>query len=396
MNKKSPTKSIKVAVLLGQLSVIGGVGIAAVNEVRELRKLGVDAELVILYRKKEFNSIKDFNAFDIPVIFLSDCLPSVLRINFKFPLFSFFSFFHISSIFWAPFLIKKRRYDVILVHETYNCFSAIAAAKLTRAKLVSYLWDPVSYIVPRVYGEKLPKFLLPFLRTFTLFIDKQIFKKSDIVLLGSDLHKETFKSFDNGKPFMILPTGTKVLKTLPQKRNKTIISLTKWDKGKDPEFLLKLAKELKSDFLWLVVGNWSDRNQYREFQKEIKTMGLEGKVKLIGKVTEEEKTKLLSQARVLVHPIVEAFGMFALEAAGCGCPFIIPQNSGVTELFKEGEHGYFPKEGDVVLFSEKLELLLNNEEKALKMGEEAWNQAKKYSWNEHARRLLTIFNQVSK
>ena len=34
-------KKIKIAVLLGQLSYLGGVGFAAVNEVKELRKKGI-------------------------------------------------------------------------------------------------------------------------------------------------------------------------------------------------------------------------------------------------------------------------------------------------------------------------------------------------------------------
>jgi len=387
MTEKDLRESAKVAVLLGQLTVLGGVGIAAVNEVRELRKLGIDAELVILYRKKGFNSIRDFDAFDIPVVFLSDLLPPFLRINFKFPFFSFFSFFHISSIFWAPFLIKKRNYEVILVHETYNCFSAIAAAKVGKVKVVSYIWDPVSYIIPRIYGNKLPKFLLPFLKSFSIFIDKQIFKRSDVILLGSNLHKKTFETFDKEKPLVILPAGTEILKNPPKVRGRIIISLTKWDKGKNPEFILKVAKELRGDFQLLVAGNWSDQRQQTEFKKEIKRMELEKKVKVIGKVTEEKKIKLFSQARVLVHPIVEAFGMFALEAAGCGCPFILPKGSGVTELFREGKHGYFPDENDTASFAEKINDLLKNEKKAEEMGREAWKQAKKYSWKEHALKL---------
>ncbi len=103
---------------------------------------------------------------------------------------------------------------------------------------------------------------------------------------------------------------------------------------------------------------------------------------------------LFSQSRVLVHPIVEAFGMFALEAAACGCSFIIPKNSGVTELFEEGEHGFFPKEGDLKTYVEKISLLLNNEDLAIKLGTQAFHQTQKYSWKEHALKLNKLIKET--
>jgi len=96
----------------------------------------------------------------------------------------------------------------------------------------------------------------------------------------------------------------------------------------------------------------------------------------------------------LVHPIVEAFGMFALEAAGCGCPFIVPNGSGVTELFVNGKQGYFLPEGDLNSFVAKLNLLINNEEKAIRMGQEAYGVAKKYSWEKHAGRVKNALEDL--
>jgi glycosyltransferase involved in cell wall biosynthesis len=108
-------------------------------------------------------------------------------------------------------------------------------------------------------------------------------------------------------------------------------------------------------------------------------------------VDEERKTKLFLSARVLVHPIFEAFGVMGLEAAACGCPLIIPRGSGVSELFEDGVHGFFPKEGDVETFANCLDLLLADERKALKMGEAAWKVAKRYTWEAHARKILEVF-----
>ena len=204
--KNFPKKKVKIAVLVGQLTHLGGVGIAAVNEVRELRKMGYDAELVVLFRKKEFDSQKIFKANDIPLIFFSDDLPRFLRINFKFPFFAFFSFFHLSAVVYAPFLVKKRGYQTIICHETYNCLAAIAAKKYTGAKLISFIWDPASYIVPRVYGQGRLKFLMPVLKQLASSLDKFILKNSEVVLLCSSLHQKALASLNQ---------KTKLIKVFP-------------------------------------------------------------------------------------------------------------------------------------------------------------------------------------
>ncbi len=384
--------NIKVAVLVGQLAYIGGVGIAAVNEVRGLRKLGIDAELVVLFRKKEFEWVKTFEAGDIPVIFLSDRLPKFFRLNFKIPFFAFFSFFHISAIFWAPLVIGK--YDVIIAHETYNCFSAIVCAKLLKIKLMAYLWDPVSYIVPRVYKKKIPSFLFSAVVFISKAVDRFIIKNSDLVILGSGLHEKLVKEIISPKKIIKIPVGTKVLKKVNFEREPIVIALTKWDKGKNPEFLLEIAKKLKGQFKFIIAGNWTDQKQKEEFEQKIGEMELTEKVFVAGKVTEEEKFKLFSQARVLVHPIVEAFGMMALEAAACGCPFLIPKGSGVTELFINKEHGFFLNEGDLEAFIEKTNQALSNQKASALMGEKAYNCATAYSWESHACKIKKAVEAV--
>ena len=383
-------KNMKVGVLVGQLSYVGGVGITAVNEVRELRKLGVDAQLIVIFRKKNFDSLKDFSAQDIPVVFLSDSLPRGLRINFKFPVFSFFSFFHLSSIFWAPFVIDK--YDAIIVHETYNSFCAIVCAKLFKFKLLTYLWDPVSYIVPKVYKKKIPLLFLPAVVFISKMVDCFIIKNSDRIILGSELHEKFIKEIIPSRKIIKIPTGTKVLTKANFNRKPLIIALTKWDRGKNPEFLLDISSNLKLNFKFIIAGNWTDFEQEKEFKAEIKKRKLDKKVFVIGKVTEEEKFKLFSQARVLVHPIIEAFGMMALEAAGCGCPFIIPKNSGVTELFIDKEHGFFVKEGDLNDFVEKISLILGDKNISALLGKKAYNYAAKYSWESHSKSILRLIN----
>lgn len=109
-------------------------------------------------------------------------------------------------------------------------------------------------------------------------------------------------------------------------------------------------------------------------------------------VGEERLKALYSEARVLIHPVIEAFGMSALEAAACGCPMVIPRGSGVAELFEEGKEGFFPQEGDAEAFAGYVEKLLDDESLALEMGKKAWLRAKDLNWQAHAQKLQEILH----
>jgi len=85
---------------------------------------------------------------------------------------------------------------------------------------------------------------------------------------------------------------------------------------------------------------------------------------------------------------MDSFGMMALEAAGHGCPIIIPWGSGVTELLQHGVHGLFPEEGKMSEFVASAETLIADESLAWSMGKEAWDIARQYSWENHAKNLL--------
>lgn len=381
---------MKVAVLLGQINFVSGVGIAAVQEVRELRKIGVDAELVVLLRIGDFNYRRAFEAQDIPIVFISDLTHRILTFNFKFPRFSYFSFYHLSSIIWAPPIIKKRQYDAIIVHESYNCFTAITTAKNSKTKVVTYMWDPISYIIPRVYGDKIPPRILSIINIFCHYFDRYILKNSDVVITGSSLHRKLFNFLIPGIDLAIVPAGTKVKEKITFHEKKIVLSLTKWDKGKNPDLLIEIANKLNSNYQWFIAGNWVDNQQRIEFEKKIGENKLSGKIKVLGAVSEAEKIKLYNTSRILVHPIIEAFGMPILEAAACGCPSLIPRGSGVTDLFTDGIHGYYPKEGDLNEFVDNINLLLNDDNLSQKMGKAAWQEAKKYSWSSHAKRIYHL------
>ena len=144
---------------------------------------------------------------------------------------------------------------------------------------------------------------------------------------------------------------------------------------------------------WVIAGNWAQDFVRESFLKKALDYGLQNRIELIGRVDDEAKARLFSRARVLVHPIFEAFGMFGLEAASFGCPLIIPKGSGVTDLFIHGKHGFFPQEGDVDSFVAHINRLLEDERLSWKMGERAWKVSLEHTWQDHTLKLYEVLEK---
>src|SRR3989344_2904303 len=96
--------STQTGIMLDALHA-GGVEKIALNQTRALRKINPNTTLVVLRRTKltdyPFQPLLD----EIPVVFLDDRLPAFLKLSFKIPFFSFFSWYHFSYPLLLPWVV---------------------------------------------------------------------------------------------------------------------------------------------------------------------------------------------------------------------------------------------------------------------------------------------------
>lgn len=381
---------LRIGVLIDQLS-LGGVTKIASEEVRHLKKLGYQVDLLVLLRTKRKKFINLIDS-EIKIKFLSDKFPKIFKKYFKFPFFYYFSSFHITSPFIINRAIRKNDYDLIIAHGTYTCLSAIGLFKKVKIPFIAYIWDPVSYILKRVYSNTQLRFFFPILKPIAYFVDNIIVKNSIATVTGSEVHYKILKSFNENKIFIVYP-GCKEINNYNNNKEKFILSVTRWDFGKKPEFLLEVMKRLKNEYNLIVAGGWLRDKEKSKFEKAIITKNLSNKVKVLGYVSNNKLERLFSKAKVLIYPNFEAFGLTGLEAASFGCPIIFPKGSGVTDLYKHGKQGFFPEEGNVDEFVKYLNIILNDDDLALEMGKSAFKIAKNYTFYEHAKNLSKIIKK---
>ena len=391
-------KRVKIGVLIDRI-IPGGAEKIAIKQVQAFAELGHEATLLVLNRslKKGVEKIPYQDIIKkVPVVYLSDRIPKYLRFTFKFPFFSFFSFFHLSYAFLIPFVVKKKEFDIIIAHGTYTCFTALSLHRRRRIPYLAFIWDPITYILKKGYPSGPLNFLRSILMPIGLYLDKKIVNNSGGLLVGGKAHDAYFRKI-SAKKIYVIPPSYDPVKEIPSKRGDYILAVTAWKKGKDPEFLLELIEKFPS-FKLILAGGWLSMEYREEFEKEVKKRNLSTLVEVVGFVSEQALVKLYKKARFLVQANDDrGFGMPALEAAACGCPFIIPKGQGVCELFKDKIDGFYVREKDIEEISQFAELLIRKERMAFKMGRHGWKTVcKDHSWIRHAERLLKIIGLVIK
>lgn len=384
---------MKVGVFIDRLNV-GGVEKIAIEQVRSLRKEGVDAQLVVMREKSNVENPFPDLINTIPVTYLDRRLPRLLRVSFKFPFFYFFSFFHLSYAALLPFVVKRKEFDYFFVHGTYTSFTAITIKKLKGINFSAFIWDPASYILERVYKQKANKALFWVLGKLMRFADKLVISQMDYILVGGDAHNSFLRKLNPRKRIVTIYPSVDPDKK-PFKKERYIQMATAWKNGKNPEYVIELAKSIPN-YRIKMVGKWLDPNYYDEFMKQVDDNGLGKQIEVVGEVTEKELANSYRRALVVLQTNDDkGFGMPALEAAAHGSTFIIPRGQGVCKLFKHGEDGYFVKEKDTKQISEYLEQLFKHPEKAVEMGERARKKVvANYSWSIHAQKLIELATQA--
>lgn len=380
-------KGIKAGVLIDRLNV-GGVEKIAIEQVNALRKIGVDAQLLVLRRKGIVNNAFEDRRKKIPTIYLDDRLPKYLKFTFNFPVFHFFSFFHLTYPFFIPFVIKKDEFDFIFSHGTYTTFTALMIKKISKINYAVFVWDPISYILERVYSRRfgiLLKVILP----ISQFFDRIIVQNADAVLVGGEAHSKFLKKF--GQNITVISPAVTPTKEPLKDRNGKVLIVAAWKYGKNPEFIFDLL-EKNSSLRFDLVGKWLVPQQKKKFIAELKKRKYTKQINIVGPVSDEELNNNYKKSQVVLQITDDrGFGMPALEAAGNGTPFVIPKGQGVCKLFKDKIDGYYVKEKNTQEILMRLSELVSDKKRALEMGAHGWKTVvDNYSWENHARKLQRI------
>jgi len=386
---------MKIAVLIDEL-ISGGFQKVALMEVKYLRNMGYDADLVVLHRTRNLgyqDIIKDNN---IKVVFLSDRLPRLLRLNFRIPFFSFFSFFHIFYPLFIYRFIKGKEYDYFVSHGTYTMFSSIAISKHRGIPYVGYVHDSVTYILRQKYKKRVLHYLLSVLMPLANYLDKLVINNSLRIVAYPFMINQMTKLVQDPRKYTSIYNGCELDSQgeLRYDRENFCIAVTKWDEGKNFELLIDVWLRITKKVILKVVGTFHPKELEEKYNSLIKQRGLESSIEIVGGVDELTLASYYKKAKLLIHPCREAFGMTILEAAALGCPSIFTSNSGVAELFPAELIKTLPKEGVITDYIEAINTIENlSSEEYKDLVKAYYRVAEANSWEMHCKKLIEVLNK---
>jgi glycosyltransferase involved in cell wall biosynthesis len=131
-----------------------------------------------------------------------------------------------------------------------------------------------------------------------------------------------------------------------------------------------------------------------EAMDEIRKTQCEGyRITLMGRVTEEEKWKLLAGAACLAFPtFYEGFGLPVLEAMAAGTPVVCSNTSSLPEV--AGEAALYADPKDVGAWTRQLSEVLKNKKTADELREKGLARAKEFTWEKAAAATAKTYREA--
>lgn len=146
-------------------------------------------------------------------------------------------------------------------------------------------------------------------------------------------------------------------------------------------------------FLHLVIAGgkgWL----YEEIFATVERLGLEEKVVFLGFVADQHLPALYNLADLFVFPsLYEGFGIPPLEAMACGTPVITSDASSLPEVVSEA--GPMVEATSVEALTEALKRVLEDNSLRERMMAKGVEQAKKFTWEKAAAKLLSLYEAIS-
>ena len=165
-------------------------------------------------------------------------------------------------------------------------------------------------------------------------------------------------------------------------------------KEKNIKFLLDSFYKLSKNYSYLkliIVGDGPAKAELEDYSKEL---GLSDSIIFTGFVERNRLLHFYSMAHVFIFASkVESQGLVILESMTCGTPVVAIGEMGTTALMHEGLGGFMVND-NLELFTEKVELLLNDSIIHLQKSKEAIILAQKWGIDLMSNKIMEVYEEL--
>jgi len=301
--------------------------------------------------------------------------------------------------FW-PYLfpeVKKSNFDIYHIH-TYRNLQNFAVLFTKKPCILTPHWP--NY--PKGIRTRLADFLIPI---FDLLFGRYLLKKFRRIITITDLETQWLnKKFRIPlKKITLIPNGIprsylkkhnrkKIRQRYKIKKNEILVLLmSRLHKSKGFDQAIKIAKYFPK-VRFLICGKDEGFKPYLE--SLVKKLNLKNVI-FAGEVKESEKLDYFAAADIFLHPShYEGFGIVVLEAFSQKCAVLTSSQGGLPWVVDNA--GLTFKDNNLKDLKNKLEALIKNKEKRIKLANLGYKRAKKFTWEKIANNLEKLYKEVTK
>ncbi len=259
--------------------------------------------------------------------------------------------------FWLlPYAIEKfdfRDYDLIISSSATFAKGIIANSALHICYChtpTRYLWDDIDKYVSGFYANSFVKFFAKIFLNLTRRWDLEAAKRPDIFIANSrHIAKKIEKIYGRKVRAVIYPPvdiswWKEVASKFVNKERKYFLMVGRILKYKRFDIGIELSRRF--GIRLKIVGKGRELARLKK--------NAPNSVEFLGWLPDEKLAELYANAKALLMPQEEDFGIVAIEALSCGTPVISYKRSGAAEIVKDGENGILVEEQSPEAFFEAI------------------------------------------
>jgi len=148
---------------------------------------------------------------------------------------------------------------------------------------------------------------------------------------------------------------------------------------------------IKKEATLSVVGSGES---YPRLKKLASELGIEKSVTFYGRVSEEDKARLLSQSWAALQPSqMEGWGITVIEANAAKTPVIASQVNGLQDSVINGLTGILVPAGNVTQFANAMMQIAEDDALRMNLSNEALLWAKNFDWNKSSEVFYNVIGR---
>lgn len=317
---------MRIALMHDSLNPCGGAERLALAMAKALKELGHSVDLYVL-EKTSWDRVERLSSYSRQVIDNEYVLPPFKMLPTLYSrLLNWFS-----RDVLGIHIVKRRMYDLTIATKQLLVPTFVDMLYMHFPDFIpgfDYLYYPERYLYNlylRVYSRPLE------LVTRALMSIFKSLNYKPLILTNSQFSKAVIRKYLGVEPVVVYPP-VDVEKYLPlasyRDRENIVVTISRLEHMKNLDVVIEVAKEVK-EAKFVILGRGQSSNYYAMLIKKVKEYGLEGQVKILVDVGEEQKVEILRRAKVYLHPTkYEHFGMAIVEAMSSGLIPVVHKSGG--------------------------------------------------------------------